>query len=124
MQLVRVTCIFTGHYNTDLHVAFTDVILNNPAIFSGPDKYNTSNTSKKKGLLYGCFTYLMTKSISFFVFAKNWTHVGINLLTWLLSIALFLRGILSFFSCYVSSKNKNKLRVSGNMRPRNSLRES
>ena len=24
MQLVRVTCIFTGHYNTDLHVAFTD----------------------------------------------------------------------------------------------------
>ena len=26
MQLVRVTCIFTGHYNTDLHVAYTDVI--------------------------------------------------------------------------------------------------
>ena len=27
MQLVRVTCLFTGHYNTDLHGTFTDVIL-------------------------------------------------------------------------------------------------
>ena len=26
MQLVRVTCLFTGHYNTDLHVAYIDVI--------------------------------------------------------------------------------------------------
>ena len=25
MQLVRVTCIFTVHYNTDLHGTFTDV---------------------------------------------------------------------------------------------------
>ena len=37
MQLVRVTCLFTGHYNTDLHGTFTD---DNPTIFSRPDKYN------------------------------------------------------------------------------------
>ena len=36
MQLVRVSCLFTGHYNTDLHVTYTD----NPTIFSRPDKYN------------------------------------------------------------------------------------
>ena len=26
MQLVRVNCLFTGHYNTDLHVAYIDDI--------------------------------------------------------------------------------------------------
>ena len=30
MQLVRVTCLFTGHYNTDLHVAYIDVIYFRP----------------------------------------------------------------------------------------------
>ena len=43
MQLVRVTCLFTGHYNTDLHVTYTD---DNPAIFSRPDKYNNGIKSK------------------------------------------------------------------------------
>ena len=51
MQLVRVTCLFTGHYNTDLHVAYIDVIfcLNNPAIFSGPDKYNSIDGADSVG---------------------------------------------------------------------------